>query len=225
MSCVNREQLKKDLLLYAVTDRSWLGEETLYEQVEKALKGGATFIQLREKELDEEHFLEEAIALKELCHKYHVPFVINDNVKIAKEMDADGVHVGQSDMEAGDVRAKLGPDKIIGVSAQTVEQAKLAEAHGADYLGVGAVFATGSKDDAVEVGPQSLRDICQAVSIPVIAIGGISKENVSQLTGSGICGIAVISAIFAQKDVKAASKELHDLTAEMVAAPAEALQE
>ena len=128
-------------------------------------------------------------------------------------------------MEAGDVREKLGPDKIIGVSAQTVEQAKLAEAHGADYLGVGAVFATGSKDDAVEVGHQTLRDICQAVSIPVIAIGGISKENVSQLTGSGICGIAVISAIFAQKDVKAASKELHDLTAEMVAAPAEALQE
>ena len=124
-------------------------------------------------------------------------------------------------MEAGDVREKLGPDKIIGVSAQTVEQAKLAEAHGADYLGVGAVFATGSKDDAVEVGPQTLRDICRAVSIPVIAIGGISKDNVSQLTGSGICGIAVISAIFAQKDVKAASKELHDLTAEMVAPLAE----
>ena len=160
-----------------------------------------------------------------LPKEYKVPFIINDNVDIAVAMNADGVHVGQSDMEAGDVRAKLGPDKIIGVSAQTVEQAKLAEAHGADYLGVGAVFATGSKDDAVEVGPRTLRDICQVVSIPVIAIGGISKENVSQLTGSGICGIAVISAIFAQKDVKAASKELHDLTAEMVTAPAEALQE
>ena len=152
-------------------------------------------------------------------------FLDAEFVKGFIRMANDGVHVGQSDMEAGDVREKLGPDKIIGVSAQTVEQAKLAEAHGADYLGVGAVFATGSKDDAVEVGPQTLRDICQAVSIPVIAIGGISKENVSQLTGSGICGIAVISAIFAQKDVKAASKELHDLTAEMVAAPAEALQE
>ena len=170
-------------------------------------------------------FLEEAREIKKLCNARKIPFVINDSVDIALAMDADGVHVGQSDMEAGDVREKLGPDKIIGVSAQTVEQAKLAEAHGADYLGVGAVFATGSKDDAVEVGPQILRDICQAVSIPVIAIGGISKENVSQLTGSGICGIAVISAIFAQKDVKAASKELHDLTAEMVAAPAEALQE
>lgn len=217
---------KKDLLLYAVTDRRWLADgETLYQVVEQAIDGGVNFVQLREKELAEDLFLEEAKEIKKLCNARKIPFVINDSVDIALAMDADGVHVGQSDMEAGDVREKLGPDKIIGVSAQTVEQAKLAEAHGADYLGVGAVFATGSKDDAVEVGPQTLRDICQAVSIPVIAIGGISKENVSQLTGSGICGIAVISAIFAQKDVKAASKELHDLTAEMVTAPAEALQE
>lgn len=217
---------KKDLLLYAVTDRRWLADgETLYQVVERAIDGGVTFVQLREKGLAKDLFLEEAREIKKLCNARKIPFVINDSVDIALAMDADGVHVGQSDMEAGDVREKLGPDKIIGVSAQTVEQAKLAEAHGADYLGVGAVFATGSKDDAVEVGPQTLRDICQAVSIPVIAIGGISKENVSQLTGSGICGIAVISAIFAQKDVKAASKKLHDLTAEMVAAPAEALQE
>lgn len=217
---------KKDLLLYAVTDRRWLADgETLYQVVEQAIDGGVTFVQLREKGLAKDLFLEEAKEIKKLCNARKIPFVINDSVDIALAMDADGVHVGQSDMEAGDVREKLGPDKIIGVSAQTVEQAKLAEAHGADYLGVGAVFATGSKDDAVEVGPQTLRDICQAVSIPVIAIGGISKENVSQLTGSGICGIAVISAIFAQKDVKAASKELHDLTAEMAAAPAEALQE
>lgn len=217
---------KKDLLLYAVTDRRWLADgETLYQVVEQAIDGGVTFVQLREKGLAKDLFLEEAREIKKLCNARKIPFVINDSVDIALAMDADGVHVGQSDMEAGDVREKLGPDKIIGVSAQTVEQAKLAEAHGADYLGVGAVFATGSKDDAVEVGPQTLRDICQAVSIPVIAIGGISKENVSQLTGSGICGIAVISAIFAQKDVKAASKELNDLTAEMAAAPAEALQE
>ena len=217
---------KKDLLLYAVTDRRWLADgETLYQVVEQAIDGGVTFVQLREKGLAKDLFLEEAKEIKKLCNARKIPFVINDSVDIALAMDADGVHVGQSDMEAGDVREKLGPDKIIGVSAQTVEQAKLAEAHGADYLGVGAVFATGSKDDAVEVGPQTLREICQAVSIPVIAIGGISKDNVSQLTGSGICGIAVISAIFAQKDVKAASKELHDLTAEMVAAPAEALQE
>ena len=142
---------KKDLLLYAVTDRHWLNGETLYSQVEKALKGGATFIQLREKKLDEGSFLEEAKKIQKLCKEYNVPFVINDNVEIAKEINADGVHVGQSDMEAQNVREILGDDKIIGVSAQTVEQALLAEKHGADYLGVGAVFKTGSKDDAEEV--------------------------------------------------------------------------
>ena len=201
---------KDNLLLYAVTDRSWLNGQTLYEQVEQALEGGATFVQLREKELDEEHFLEEAREIKELCRKYNVPFVINDNVDIALAMDADGVHVGQSDMEAGDVRAKLGPDKIIGVSAQTVEQALLAQSRGADYLGVGAVFPTGSKADASEVSHETLRKICEAVDIPVIAIGGIGKDNVKELSGSGICGIAVISAIFAQKDIKAATEELKE---------------
>ena len=199
---------KEELLLYGVTDRAWLNGETLYSQVEKALKGGATFMQLREKKLDEESFLQEAIEIKELCKKYNVPFVINDNVDIAIKMDADGVHVGQSDMEAGDVRKKLGPDKIIGVSAQTVEQAILAEKHGADYLGVGAVFPTGSKDDAEDVPFETLKAICEAVSIPVIAIGGITKDNVKELAGSGICGIAVISAIFASKDIEAATKEL-----------------
>lgn len=197
-----------ELLLYAVTDRAWLVNETLYEQVEKSLKGGVTFVQLREKKLDEESFLQEAIEIKELCKKYNVPFVINDNVDIAIKMDADGVHVGQSDMEAGDVRKKLGPDKIIGVSAQTVEQAILAEKHGADYLGVGAVFPTGSKDDAEDVPFETLKAICEAVSIPVIAIGGITKDNVKELAESGICGIAVISAIFASKDIEAATKEL-----------------
>ena len=207
---------KKDLLLYAVTDRTWLGDETLYQQVEKTLKGGATFIQLREKHLDDAAFLKEAVELKELCRRYHVPFVINDNVEIALRMDADGVHVGQSDMEAGNVREKLGPGKIIGVSAQTVEQAVLAEQRGADYLGVGAVFPTGSKDDADDVSHETLKAICEAVSIPVIAIGGISRNNVMELAGSGICGIAVISAIFAQPDIEAATKELRTLTEEMV---------
>ena len=206
----------KDLLLYAVTDRSWLGNETLYQQVEKALKGGATFIQLREKNLDDAVFLKEAVELKELCRRYHVPFVINDNVEIALRMDADGVHVGQSDMEAGNVREKLGPGKIIGVSAQTVEQAVLAEQRGADYLGVGAVFPTGSKDDADDVSHETLKAICEAVSIPVIAIGGISRNNVMELAGSGICGIAVISAIFAQPDIEAATTELRTLTEKMV---------
>ena len=170
---------RNDLVLYAVTDRSWLGEETLYSQVEKALKGGATFIQLREKKLDEGSFLEEAKEIQKLCRQYQVPFVINDNVDIAARIDADGVHVGQSDMEAGDVRKKLGPDKIIGVSAQTVEQALRAQEHGADYLGVGAVFPTGSKEDATEVSHETLKAICDAVDIPVIAIGGINSGNVS----------------------------------------------
>ena len=199
---------KKDLLLYAVTDRSWLNGATLYEQVEQALKGGATFIQLREKELGGKQFLEEAIEIKKLCKRYQVPFVINDNVDIALAMDADGVHVGQSDMEAGDVREKLGEDKIIGVSAQTVEQAVLAEMRGADYLGVGAVFPTGSKADADDVSHETLKAICEAVHIPVVAIGGISRNNVEQLSGSGIDGIAVISAIFAQPDIEQATAEL-----------------
>lgn len=207
---------KKDLLLYAVTDRGWLNGDTLYHQVEQAIQGGVTFVQLREKELDEDQFLEEAKELQGLCRKYHVPFVINDNVKIAAQIDADGVHVGQSDMAAGDVRKKLGPDKIIGVSAQTVEQALLAQKMGADYLGVGAVFHTGSKADADDVSHDTLRAICEAVDIPVIAIGGIGTQNVMQLSGSGICGIAVISALFAQPDIKAAAEELKALTEEMV---------
>ena len=207
---------KKDLLLYAVTDRHWLGDRTLYEVVKESLDGGATFIQLREKNLDQEHFLEEAKELKKLCAEYKVPFVINDNVDIALEIDADGVHVGQSDMEAGDVRTKLGPDKIIGVSAQTVEQAILAEKRGADYLGVGAVFPTGSKDDAVEVSHDTLRDICKAVSIPVIAIGGITVDNTPVLAGTGICGIAVISAIYAQENILEATKKLKNVTSKTV---------
>lgn len=202
---------KKDLLLYAVTDRGWLRGRTLYEQAEEALIGGATFVQLREKQLDEEQFLKEAKALKELCRRYRVPFVINDNVEIALAMDADGVHVGQSDMEAGDVRAMLGPDKIIGVSAQTVEQAVLAQKRGADYLGVGAVFPTGSKDDAEDVSLDTLRAICRAVTIPVVAIGGISAGNIGLLSGTGICGVAVISALFAQPDIRKAAQKLRCL--------------
>lgn len=207
---------KKDLLLYAVTDRAWLNGRTLYEQVEEAILGGATFIQLREKDLPRDEFLKEAIEIKKLCKKYNVPFVINDAVDIAIEMDADGVHVGQSDMETGDVRKKLGKDKIIGVSAQTVEQAVLAMEHGADYLGVGAVFPTGSKDDADDVSHDTLKAICEAVDIPVIAIGGIGLKNVHELKGTGICGIAVISAIFAQKDITGATKELLNETDKMV---------
>ena len=211
-----KEQLREQMLLYAVTDRHWLNGRTLYEQVEEALKGGATFIQLREKNLTEEEFLEEAKKIQQLCKKYRVPFIINDNVKLAKEIDADGVHVGQSDMEALDVRAQLGEDKIIGVSARTVEQALLAEKHGADYLGVGAVFQTGTKTDAREVEHSVLKEICTKVDIPVVAIGGITQDNVKELSGSGINGVAVISAIFAQKDIETATAKLKSCVEQMV---------
>ncbi len=206
-----------DLLLYAVTDRHWLqADETLPDVVRAALEGGATFVQLREKNLEDTTFLEEAKELKALCMSYHVPFVINDNVQIALEMDADGVHVGQSDMEAGNVRELLGEDKIIGVSAGNVEEALRAEARGADYLGVGAVFPTGSKDDAKPVTHEMLRAITESVHIPVVAIGGITEENTKSLTGSGIDGIAVISAIFGQEDITEATKRLRKVTQEIV---------
>ena len=203
---------KKDLLLYAVTDRHWLDGRRLVDVVRESLDGGVTMVQLREKTLDEANFLAEAKELQELCRERGVPFLVNDN----GEMDADGVHVGQSDMEAQNVRALLGPDKILGVSAQTVEQAVLAEKHGADYLGVGAVFPTGSKDDADDVSYETLKAICAAVSIPVVAIGGIAQSNVAQLAGSGICGVAVISAIYAAKDIQKASADLRLATEKML---------
>lgn len=213
-----RDKLAESLLLYAVTDRHWLGDRTLYDVVRESLDGGVTFLQLREKDLDDETFFREAVRLRDMAREYGVPFVINDNVDIAVRMDADGVHVGQSDMEAGDVRALIGPDKILGVSAQTVEQAVLAEKRGADYLGVGAVFPTGSKDDADDVSFETLKAICEAVSIPVVAIGGITAENTPELAGSGICGIAVISAIYGQKDIYNATASLKKITREMVRA-------
>ena len=176
------------MLVYAVTDRTWLNGQTLEEQVEQTIKGGATLIQLREKELENDAFLEQAIKIKKITDKYHIPFIINDNVEIALAVNADGVHVGQKEMEAGEVRKKMGENKIIGVSVQTVEQALLAQKQGADYLGVGAVFSTSTKLDASEVSLETLQQICKAVSIPVVAIGGITAKNVLQLKKSGIDG-------------------------------------
>lgn len=206
----------EDLRLYAITDRHWLNGETLYQQVEKALKGGVTFLQLREKNLDEEDFMKEARKIKALCKKYKVPLIINDNVEIAREIDADGVHVGQSDMEAGDVRDRLGPDKIIGVSCKNVEQALLAKKHGADYLGVGAMYPTGTKKDATAVTPEALSAICQAVDIPVVAIGGINKDRLEPLKGTGVDGVAVVSAIFAAEDIEKATRELKEAVREIL---------
>ncbi len=200
--------VKRAMLLYAITDRSWLGEQTLYQQVEAALKGGASCLQLREKELAYRDFLVEAKQLKPLCQQYKVPFIINDNVKLAIDCNADGIHIGQSDMDAKQVRAMIGEDKIIGVSAKTLQQALKAERDGADYLGVGAVFATATKDDAETIDKAIIKQICDAVSIPVVAIGGINLENIAQLAGSGVNGIAVISAIFAADDIEAASRQL-----------------
>ncbi|WP_288621278.1 thiamine phosphate synthase [uncultured Treponema sp.] len=209
-------KLNKSLLLYAITDRHWLNGKTLYSQVELALKGGATMIQIREKDLDENAFLKEAEQIQSLCAKYCVPFIVNDNVELAVKIGADGVHVGQSDMAAKDVRALIGKDKILGVSAQTVKQALEAQKCGADYLGTGAIFPTGSKDDAQVLGVQTLKEICSAVNIPVVAIGGISKDNILELKKSGIAGVSVISAIFAQNDIVAATAELKSLAEQIV---------
>lgn len=215
MEIMTKNELKKSLLLYAVTDRHWLNGMTLEQQVELAIKGGATFVQLREKNADEDEFLELALKVQKVCRAYRVPFVINDNVELAKKIDADGVHVGQEDMNAIDVRKLIGSKKILGVSASTVSEALLAEKQGADYLGVGAVFATSSKDDAESVSHQALKEICDAVKIPVVAIGGISLNNVDELKGSGIAGISVISAIFGAADIEEASKKLYTKAAEL----------
>lgn len=203
---------KEAMLLYAVTDRAWIGRQSLAEQVKAALKGGVTCLQLREKDLDEEEFLEEAMEMKRLCAGYQVPFIVNDNVEIAIKCKADGIHVGQKDMEAGNVRALVGEGMIIGVSAQTPEQAMAAEKAGADYLGVGAVFSTSTKPDAIDVSYETLKKICETVSIPVVAIGGISKKNMQELSGSGADGAALVSAIFSAEDIEQECRELRRLS-------------
>lgn len=208
---------RESMLLYAVTDRAWVGKQSLLEQVESALKGGVTCVQLREKDLDEAAFLEEAIAMKALCSKYDVPFIVNDNVDIAIKCGADGVHVGQSDMEAGRVRELVGEQMMIGVSARTVEEALAAQAAGADYLGVGAMFSTSTKLDAHVLSRQTLKDICTAVDIPVTAIGGINKGNIMELAGSGADGVALVSAIFGAENIEEECVQLRELAGRMVA--------
>ena len=199
---------KKHMLLYAVTDRAWVGTKSLYEQVKEALENGVTCVQLREKELDESDFLKEAKQISTLCKEYKVPFIVNDNVNIAIACKADGIHIGQEDMELKSVRKLVGEDMIIGVSAHTVEEAIKAQEGGADYIGIGAVFATSTKTDVDVLSFETLRSICEAVDIPTVAIGGIKKDNICKLKGSGIDGVAVVSAIFAAKDIATATKEL-----------------
>ena len=208
---------RESLRLYAVTDRTWLNGKSLGQVVEEAINGGATLIQLREKDLGYEAFRDEALEIQRLCRKYDVPFIVNDNVSLAVEVNACGVHVGQSDMNAANVRELIGSSKILGVSVRTPEEAVLAEQQGADYLGAGAVFHTGSKSDAVDISHETLKAICSAVKIPVVAIGGISVHNARELSGSGIAGLAVISAIFASPDIIGAAQELRSIAEEICA--------
>ncbi|MGG3942661.1 thiamine phosphate synthase [Peribacillus psychrosaccharolyticus] len=207
---------KQSMLLYAVSDRTWIGERKLSEQVEEALKGGATFIQLREKTLEFDEFLKEAMQIKEVTDRYQVPFVINDYVKVAVDCGADGVHIGQDDLGIEEARKLVGPDRILGVSVQTVEQAIAAEKSGADYLGAGSMFSTSTKIDAEMVSFETLKEICEAVNIPVVAIGGINQSNILELSGTGVDGAAIVSAIFAASDIKEASRELHVLSTKMI---------
>ena len=207
---------KRHMLLYAVTDRAWTGKQTLYEQVEAALKGGVTCVQLREKELDETAFLQEAKELCALCRRYGVPFLVNDNVEIAIACGADGIHVGQEDLAAGEVRRRVGETMILGVSVHTVEEACQAVRDGADYLGLGAVFPTSTKTDVEQMSNETLRAICDAVDVPIVAIGGINRGNILKLAGSGVDGVALVSAIFSAEDIEGTCRELRALSEKMV---------
>lgn len=202
---------KEMLSLYAITDRAWTLEKTIIEQIEEAILGGATIIQLREKELKEEEFIKEAIKAVEICHKYKVALIINDNLKVALKSNADGIHVGIEDMPVAEIRKKVSKDFIIGATAKTVEQAKKAQESGANYIGVGAVFPSPTKKNAVRITQKQLREICESVTIPAVAIGGIDKNNIHELFGTKIAGAAVVSAIFGAENIKEAAEELKGL--------------
>ena len=205
-----------DTSLYFITDSTGLSEEEFLRRTEAALRGGVTLLQLREKNRTTREYLSLAEKVHALTRRYGVPLLIDDRLDVAMAMDAEGVHLGQSDLPIHMARRILGPDKIVGATAKTVPQAAEAYEQGADYLGVGAVFPTSSKSDVGEMSYETLKAICKAVSIPVVAIGGISGENVGKLAGSGICGVAVISAIYAAKDVKAAAADLKSTVEEML---------
>ncbi len=207
---------KNTMLLYAVTDRAWTGKQSLYEQVECALKGGVTCVQLREKEMGQEEFLEEAKEISALCKRYGVPLFINDNVEVAVQCHADGIHVGQEDMAAAQVRKKVGDGMMIGVSVHSVQEALDAVQNGADCLGVGAMFSTSTKKDAEVLPKEVLREICAAVDIPVVAIGGIGKSNLLELAGTGVDGVALVSAIFSAEDIEGECRLLRKLSEKMV---------
>ena len=203
-----KDALRESMLLYAVTDRAWLGARSLADCVRQVIEGGATFVQLREKDAPPEEAVALGRALLPICRKAGVPFVIDDDAKAALEIGADGVHVGQDDLACAKAREMLGPDAIVGVSVQTVEQALEAQADGADYLGVGALVPTSTKPDAADVSLGELREICAAVDIPVVGIGGLNASTIPRLAGSGADGAAVVSALFAAEDCVQAAREL-----------------
>lgn len=207
---------KKLLRLYAVTDRSWLNGHDLAEDVEKVLKGGVTLLQLREKNMDFDDFVKSAYEIKEVCRKYNVPLIINDSIDVAKAVDADGVHLGQSDMPVRQARAILGKDKIIGVTAKTIEQAQKAQSDGADYLGSGAIFGTTTKGNAIKMDMATLKSITASVNIPVAAIGGITSKNILELTGTGVAGVAVVSGIFAAENIESAARDLYEKAGKII---------
>ena len=203
------------LLLYAVTDRAWTGKQSLDGQVEEALQGGVTLVQLREKHLSKEQLIEEARRITALCHRYGVPLIVNDDFEAALAAGADGVHVGIEDTPVAAIRARAGKDFIIGATAKTVEQAQRAEREGADYLGVGAVFPSPTKQGAIRITNEQLREICASVTIPAVAIGGITQRNVASLHGGGMAGIAVVSAIFGADNIFAATRLLRERAIEV----------
>ena len=207
---------RDNLLLYAVTDRAWVGRQTLLEQIESALAGGVTLVQLREKRMSGEDLVREAREVRALCHRYGVPLILNDDVDAALASGADGVHVGAEDLPVRSVRERVGQGMIVGATAKTVAQAQAAEAAGADYLGVGAVFPSPTKQNAIRITAEELRTICASVAIPAVAIGGITRENLGELRGCGMAGIAVVSAIFSAEDIQAAARELRAAAADLV---------
>ena len=206
----------KNLLLYAVTDRAWVGRQTLLEQIEDALRGGVTLVQLREKDLPQPDFIREAAQATALCHRYGIPLIVNDSLEVALESGADGVHVGIEDQPVAEIRRRVGKGFLIGATAKTVEQARAAQAAGADYLGGGAVFPSPTKKNAIRITTQQLREICSSVAIPCVAIGGISRENLPTLAGGGMAGFALVSAIFSQPDIAAACRDLKSLAEQTV---------
>ena len=202
--------------LYAVTDRTWAAdEEDFFRQIEAAVRGGAAIVQLREKRLGDADFLAEAKRFVSLCRRLGAVSIINDRADIALTSGADGVHVGQSDLEAERARALLGPDKIVGVSAHSPEEARQARKAGANYLGCGAAFATGTKSDAKPISKETIRTVTAAAGVPVVAIGGVNRENILELRGLGLAGVAVVSGIFAQGDMEAAARELRELSKQL----------